>query len=292
MIDWGEMRETSGKKLQAESIIADVSAASGASIDVLVYDSIDSTNTWSLQQCKAGKALPFACFAEQQTSGKGRRGKQWLMQPHNNIAMSLSWPFAISYQQMHLLPLAISMAIVDTLESIKLDDVQVKWPNDVYVRGRKIAGILIETQPVRKEQVDMISVDSRHVAAVIGIGLNYDMSLLRHDVSSELPELTDICYELESGQQREPPERSRVASLLMQHVVQVCQCFQKDAERYLERFRARYDFCIDKNVEIILDNGERRTGVATGVNDNAELLVMIDGKRHTLNSAVVSVKAL
>ena len=71
----------------------------------------------------------------------------------------------------------------------------------------------------------------------------------------------------------------------------MCQSFQQDAERYLEKFRARYDFCLDKNVEIILDNGEKRSGVATGVNDKAELLVMIDGKQQVFNSAEVSVKA-
>ncbi|MEN8713155.1 MAG: biotin--[acetyl-CoA-carboxylase] ligase [Arenicellales bacterium] len=285
------MQETSGEKLHAESIAAEVLAASARSIDVVVHDCVDSTNVWSLQQCRAGKALPFACFAEEQTSGRGRRGKQWVMQAERNIAMSLSWPFVLSHQ-MHLLPLSISMAIVDTLECLKLADVQVKWPNDVYVRGRKIAGILIETQPVRKDQIVTDCADTNHVAAVIGVGLNYDMSELRHDESLDLPVMTDFCYEFQSGHEGKVPERSQVASLLLQRVAGVCQYFQRDAGRYLEKFRARYDFCIDKNVEIILDNGEKRSGVACGVNDNAELLVMIDGKQQVFNSAQVSVKAL
>jgi BirA family biotin operon repressor/biotin-[acetyl-CoA-carboxylase] ligase len=285
------MRETPGKKLQAESIRAAVVTASGRDIDIVVHDCVDSTNTWSLQQCKAGKALPFACFAEEQTSGRGRRGKEWVMNAGNNIAMSLSWPFALLHQHIHLLPLSISIAVVATLEALKLDDVQVKWPNDVYVRGRKIAGILIETQPLGKDQVDAACADTDYVAAVIGIGLNYDMSVSGHDRSPELPVLTDICHELESVQGEEMPHRSCVASLLLQQVVEVCQSFQQGAEQNLETFRARYDFCKDKSVEIILDNGDRRAGVARGVNDNAELLVMIDGKQHAFNSAQVSVKA-
>ena len=285
------MRAISGEKLQAESIRTGVLAASGRNIDVVVHDSVDSTNAWSLQQCRAGKVLPFACFAEEQTSGRGRRGKQWLMQAHNNIAMSLSWPFDLLHQPIHLLPLSISMAIVDTLENLELDDVQVKWPNDVYVRGRKIAGVLIETQPVRKNQLDAVCADANHLAAVIGVGLNYDMSVLRYDESLDLPALTDICHELESGHEGNAPQRSLVATLLLQRVVEVCQSFQQDAERYLEKFRARYDFCLGKNVEIILDNGDKRSGLATGVNDKAELLVMIDGKQHVFNSAQVSVRA-
>ena len=73
-------------------------------LDVIVHDSIDSTNNWSLVQQKAGRRLPFACFAEEQTSGRGRRGKRWFMSAHRGIAMSLTWPFVLSKQPLHLLP--------------------------------------------------------------------------------------------------------------------------------------------------------------------------------------------
>ena len=267
--------------LQAGDIKAAVAEKNNLDIDIVVHQTIDSTNSWSLQQCKLGRALPFASFAEQQTQGRGRRGKRWAMLPNSNIAMSLSWSFVRLHPKLHLLPLSIAMAIVATLEHIGLRHVQVKWPNDVFVQGRKIAGILIETQPL----------NDKEIAVVIGVGLNYDMSVLRYDQSLDLPELTDICYELESGQKAKAPQRSQVAALLLQRVVEVCQCFQQDAERYLEKFRALYDFCLDKNIEIILDNGEKRSGVATGVNDKAELLVMIDGEQQVFNSAEVSVKA-
>ena len=60
-------------------------------------------------------------------------------------------------------------------------------------REEKLPGILIETQPL----------NDKEIAVVIGVGLNYDMSVLRYDQSLDLPELTDICYELESGQKAE-----------------------------------------------------------------------------------------
>ena len=269
------------KKLRADLLASAVAATRDLDMDIVVHQAVDSTNSWCMQQCKDGRKLPFACFAESQTSGRGRRGKRWAMLPNSNIAMSLSWSFVRLHPKLHLLPLSIAMAIVATLEHIGLRHVQVKWPNDVFVQGRKIAGILIETQPL----------NDKEVAVVIGVGLNYDMSVLRYDQSLDLPVLTDICYELESGQKAEAPQRSQVAALLLQRAVEVCQSFHQDAEWYLEKFRARYDFCLDKNIEIILDNGEKRSGVATGVNDKAELLVMIDGKQQVFNSAEVSVKA-
>jgi BirA family biotin operon repressor/biotin-[acetyl-CoA-carboxylase] ligase len=198
--------------------------------------------------------------------------------------MSLSWPFAISYQQLHLLPLSIALAITETLEKLNLKQVQIKWPNDVYVQGKKIAGILIETQPVNKKQI----------AVVIGVGLNYDMSphtpLSGHDRTQTLADLTDINREIETQAIEQKTNRIIVASTLLHYVVDVCQNFQQDAKYYLEKFRTQYDYCKEKNVEIILDNKEVISGIAQGVNDNAELIVLVDGRECVFNSADVSVK--
>ena len=279
------MPEQSEKKLHAESIGADIAAASDKSIDVMVHDSIDSTNSWSLQQCKTGKALPFACFAEQQTSGRGRRGKQWQMSANSNIAMSLSWSFALSHIQLHQLPLSIAMAVVTTLEDIGLHHVQVKWPNDVLVQGKKIAGILIETLPVNEKEI----------AVVIGVGLNYKMPELK--IRSELNgkggfiEITDIDQELSDQAAGRQCDRTSVASALLKNVVAAVQSYQSSTSACLEIFRKSYDYCRDKTVDVIQDDQQVVSGIAQGVNDNAELLVLIDGQQRVFNSAIVSVKA-
>ncbi len=253
--------------------------------DVVVHRQIDSTNSWAMRQCRDGKALPFACFAEEQSLGRGRRGKHWLMSAHKNIAMSLAWPVDRLYRQMHLLPLAIALAITETLEGIGLTGVQIKWPNDVYVRGKKIAGVLVETQPFKDAG------DAKKMAIIIGIGLNYDMSLAGLDRLPEMPVLTDICNEFGFQCAGAVPGRTEVAALLLANVVSCCQSFQLDAGRKLEKFRRQYDYCKNKNVEIILDNEETLSGVVSGVNDRAELLVSIDGVERAFNSAQVSVKA-
>lgn len=279
------------KQLQADILKDAITEKSEINMEVVVHDSIDSTNSWSLQQCKSGRSLPFACFAEQQTSGRGRRGKQWQMSANSNVAMSVTWPFALSYQQIHLLPLAIAMAVVETLENLNLQEIQVKWPNDVYVQGKKIAGILIETQAIEESQVaETINVD-KYLALVIGVGLNYDMSVLKIDKSLDLPVLTDICAEFESQKIELKPERTIVASILLQHVIAMCQNFQQNTKHTLEKFRAQYDYCKDKNVEIIMPNNDVLSGIALGINDNAELLVLVDGNERAFNSAEVSVKA-
>ena len=264
-------------------------------LDVVVHESIDSTNEWSLQQCKSGRVLPFACFAEEQTSGRGRRGKHWLMSAHNNIAMSLTWPFVLSKQPLHLLSLSIALAIVETLESLGIKHVQIKWPNDVYVQGKKIAGILIETQPIKDGQVNgrvnKSATDGKHVAVVIGLGLNYQMLMVDQARANELLVLTDICEQIKSQKIATKPERNIVASALLHNVIAVCQHFRQTSKKNLKKFRTAYDFCKQKKVEIILDNNEVLSGIAQGVSDNAELLVLVEGELRVFNSADVSVRA-
>ena len=277
--------------LHAGILKAVVAKHNNVDMDVVVHQLVDSTNSWSLQQCKHGRVLPFACFAEQQSQGRGRRGKQWLASARSNITMSVSWPFVLSGQQLQLLPMSIAMAIVDTLEDLGLKHVQVKWPNDVYVRGKKIAGILIETQPIKERH----AVAAKATAVVIGVGLNYDMSSYASSSGwgehRLLPGFTDIRREIKVQAVERQADRVMVASTLLQTLVNVCQGFQQEPKRLLEKFRAGYDFCKNKTLEITLDNNETASGVALGVNDAAELIVLIDGERRTFNSAEVSIKA-
>jgi len=287
------------RSLRAKILKAVVNQAHCINMDVTVLESIESTNTWSLQQCKLGKTMPFACFAENQTLGKGRRGKQWLMSAHSNIAMSVGWSFDFSQKPLHFLPLAIALAVVRTLEKFNLEDVQIKWPNDVYVKGKKISGILIETQPIKSKLVKYKTSGVDHakknmLAVVVGVGLNYDISSLEAMIEDSaigvFSEMTDVVQE---GVKHDSVDINRelVASVLLQNVVGACKDFHLKLNENLKEFRTRYDFCKNKMVEITLDNQEVLFGIAQEVNEQAELVVVIDGKSRAFNSAEVSIKA-
>ncbi len=286
--------------LQADDLKAVVVKKLDVALDVIIHKTVDSTNSWCLRQSKLGKVLPFVCFAEQQTSGRGRRGKQWFMSESSNVAMSLTWSFVLSRQPINLLPLSIALAIVETLESMGINQVQIKWPNDVYVQGKKIAGILIETQAVTYQQVSNCITDEKsingklsndkHWAVVIGVGLNYQM-LLQDQIKADEPlVLTDICQQFESQKLTVKPTRNSVASTLLCNVITVCQNFSQMSGESLGKFRASYDYCKDKEITIILGNGEVLTGVAQGVTDDAELLVLVAGELCVFNSAEISVR--
>ena len=277
--------------MRAAEIQAVVAEKNKIALDVIVHRSIDSTNSWSMSQSRQGRALPFACFAEQQEQGRGRRGKQWLMKPRTNIAMSVSWPFT-SVETLSLLPLSVAIAISQQLEDFGLQHVQVKWPNDVYVQGAKIAGVLIETTPLRVE-----TEQAGLLAVVIGVGINFDVDekVLAQikSQSQSSAEVTDIRRQFEKQQLSMQPSRQQVAAGVLSRVLQLCQNFEQQAVSSLEHFRSGYDYCMDKSIDLILDTDERLSGVACGVSDSAELMVRLDGSDEIrcFNSAEVSVRA-
>ncbi|MFT5137975.1 MAG: BirA family biotin operon repressor/biotin-[acetyl-CoA-carboxylase] ligase [Arenicella sp.] len=129
------------------------------SIEVL--QSVDSTNSHLLeQQTEIGRAR--ICAAEIQSSGRGRRGNEWLSAPHQNIMLSLSWGFSHWPKSITGLGLAVALVITERLNQDFDLDVKIKWPNDLLIDDLKLAGILID---VAGEAGGVCSV-------VVGLGLN------------------------------------------------------------------------------------------------------------------------
>jgi BirA family biotin operon repressor/biotin-[acetyl-CoA-carboxylase] ligase len=109
-------------------------------------------------------AGPTLLIAEKQTAGRGRAGRIWHSAPGASLTFSLAWRFKLPVQALVGLPLAVGVVIAETLAMFDLP-ARLKWPNDVLVEGKKLAGILIETA-----SVDTMGHEASW--AVTGIGLN------------------------------------------------------------------------------------------------------------------------
>ncbi|MCK5664389.1 MAG: biotin--[acetyl-CoA-carboxylase] ligase [Thiotrichaceae bacterium] len=131
--------------------------------DIHYFDSINSTNSWLLENGKCGDI----CISETQTSGRGRRGNTW-ESPHGNISFSLCYCFNEITEHWSLLGLITGIAIAEALEDIGLKEHGVKWPNDIYWKQKKLGGILLETS-------------DQSGKVVIGIGLNISLPLKTHE---------------------------------------------------------------------------------------------------------------
>jgi BirA family transcriptional regulator, biotin operon repressor / biotin---[acetyl-CoA-carboxylase] ligase len=142
--------------------VPDIAAALGAlapRFDVDVLEECDSTNACLVLRAEAGAASGTVIVAERQTAGRGRMGRAWLSAPGDSLTFSLLWRFGRG-SSLGGLSLAVGVALAETLNALAVSRVALKWPNDVLLGGRKLAGVLIELVPGASN------------AAVIGIGLN------------------------------------------------------------------------------------------------------------------------
>lgn len=134
---------------------------------VLIHHSLDSTNAEALRAIDSGAAAPFVVTAERQTAGRGRRGRKWVSPFAENIYYSLVLRMDGGMRQLEGLSLVVGLAVLSALRAVGLSDAGLKWPNDVLVGNKKIAGILLE---LVGDPADVCHV-------VLGIGINVNMRL-------------------------------------------------------------------------------------------------------------------
>ncbi|WP_339471701.1 MULTISPECIES: bifunctional biotin--[acetyl-CoA-carboxylase] ligase/biotin operon repressor BirA [unclassified Pseudomonas] len=132
---------------------------------VHISDSIDSTNAEALRLVNAGCAAPFLVLAEQQTAGRGRRGRKWVSPFAQNVYYSLVLRIEAGLRQLEGLSLVVGLAVMQALRESGVQGAALKWPNDVLVGQKKIAGILLE---LVGDPADICHV-------VLGIGINVNM---------------------------------------------------------------------------------------------------------------------
>lgn len=134
---------------------------------VLVFDSIDSTNAEALRALEQHQAAPFLVLAERQTAGRGRRGRKWVSPFAENIYYSLVLRIEGGMRQLEGLSLVVGLAVMQALRELGVPGVGLKWPNDVLVGQKKIAGILLE---LVGDPADVCHV-------VLGVGINVNMQM-------------------------------------------------------------------------------------------------------------------
>jgi len=163
--------------------------------EVSCYPSLPSTNDVAKHKARQGAKEGTVIVAEEQTAGRGRIKRRWLS-PRGSIALSI-----ILYPELAYLPSLImvaSLAVAGSIEQVTNLKAQLKWPNDVLVNGKKICGILVESD-VRGNKVDY---------AVIGIGINVNLKL------SDYPEIAPMATSLSQELGRDVSRHEIIRSLL------------------------------------------------------------------------------
>ncbi len=133
------------------------------------FADIDSTNRYLLDEARTGAHEGAVAVADYQSAGRGRLGRRWEAPPGANLLMSVLLRPTLAIEELHLCTVAVALAAADACERVAGVVPELKWPNDLMVGGRKLAGILAEALPGRSGPV---SASPTTPAVVVGLGLN------------------------------------------------------------------------------------------------------------------------
>ena len=222
----------------------------------------DSTNERAKQLARAGAPHGALVTADEQLAGRGRQGRSWSAPPGTAVLMSL---LVRELDMRHaMLPLMAAVAVCEAAEGCAPVSCAIKWPNDVWIDGRKLAGILVEGRP-------------QEGWAVIGAGIN--VTSAPGDFPPELRKTaTSLAIASRGGG---PPSRGAVLDALLR-ALEVR--LSHGPDRILEEWRARDAL---HGRRIAWSSGE---GTAVGVDESGALLVETDGRRVTLDAGEVHLR--
>jgi BirA family biotin operon repressor/biotin-[acetyl-CoA-carboxylase] ligase len=225
-----------------------------------VLDEVDSTNRY-LERMAPAERHGHAVIADRQTAGRGRRERHWHSPAGGNLYFSLGWRFRHDDLPFSTLPLLAAVAAAEALRRFGLEGHGIKWPNDILVEGKKLAGILVELKSA-----------GAATSAIVGIGINLAMP----GPDGEDPNLlidrpwTDLASHLDDPSVA--GKRNRVATLLLDQLLASLERFETSG---FDSFRgpwARYDLLADTPVTLETDSGPVE-GRAVGIRDTGELQV-------------------
>jgi BirA family biotin operon repressor/biotin-[acetyl-CoA-carboxylase] ligase len=233
---------------------------------------VDSTNALAMAKTGAG-ANGYVCTAEQQTAGRGRRGRRWHSPYASNLYLSVVWEFVGGAASLEGLSLAVGVAVVDALQQAGVVGARLKWPNDVLHESRKMSGVLLE----------MVGDAAGPCQVVVGVGLNVAMNPVAAKMIDQpwvdLQSVSELAL-----------SRSHILALLLNQLMPLLAGFErKGFASYRERWQ-QLDAYADREVALTLGQ-DVVVGWARGVDLNGALIVQTAAGPRTFNGGEVSLRS-
>ena len=232
---------------------------------ITILAETDSSNS-ALKRLPLERQHAHALLAECQTSGRGRRQRNWYSPPGCNVYLSLGWRFDESKGRLSTLPLMIAVCICRALSRTGLTAYGIKWPNDILAGGSKLAGILVEVQAA--------GCGAAH--AVIGVGVNVFMpaaGVIGREAGTVIDRpWTDIASQLPVGVS--VLSRNGVAALLLEDLLHGIAAFEAAGFQPFESEWRELDL-LDGREVLIQQNETNTTGIARGVDADGGLVLEI-----------------
>ena len=242
--------------LDREHILSNLTAPARTSLSTLeIYPSLDSTNTYLLQRAREQWPRGSVCFAEQQTAGRGRHGRNWVTPNASSLAYSVLWRFTQTAEQLTGLSLAVGIATAQVLRAMGVADIGLKWPNDLWWRERKLGGILLESGSSEQD-----------IYVVAGIGIN--LSLPTSATAAIDQPWVDLC----SIHSTQPWSRNQLAAALLSALLEMLENFERGGFKHLATRWAEFDCISGRQVMLHLPH-TTINACAHGVDNSGALLL-------------------
>lgn len=237
-----------------------------------VHQQLASTNDLAMQAAQRAPATGSVYLAEMQTAGKGRRGRTWVSPYGRNIYMSAVRGYSGGVAAVEGLSLAVGVVLVEALEALGIDDLGLKWPNDLLWQGRKLGGVLLE-----------ITGDPAGVCeVVVGIGINVQMAAGEaKGIDQQWVNLAEIRGAF--------IERNQVASAILNALLPMLARYESHGFAQHRDAWLALDALAGKPVELLA--GESRiAGIARGVDSAGSLRLETESGVKVFSGGEISVR--
>lgn len=245
-------------------------AARPAVANVVVHQRIDSTHAWALRLIEQAESeeliLPATLvIAGEQEHGQGRAGRLWASPPGG---LYLSWITAgLEAPTIALMPMIAAAATHTAIGALGIDEVEIKWPNDILVAGRKLAGLLVH---------------SRHGATnwvTVGMGINIDRApKIRDGSQTQAVAVADL---ISGG------SFVSIAETIVRIVSEELQAGVTSPVEHIDRWREHLHHRQGDEITVRAADGSRIRGCFTGLTDEGHLRLTIDGVERIISAGDV-----
>ena len=231
-------------------------------IAVHTFGQLDSTNNEAKRNVLRDLGRPTLYVSESQTAGRGRLGRSFYS-PEGGLYMTLSLPLCGSPEQLRRVTCAAAVAVSEAVGAVTGLEPTVKWVNDIYVDGRKVAGILSEL---------VLDDLNRPAAIIIGVGVNLTTAEFPSEIADRAGRIGDC-------------DPDRLCAAIADHIIDEYSRLSDDS--FLEKYIV-LNFCLGKRITYIDRDGEH-TATALTIAPDGALVVDKNGERKALSSGEISI---
>ena len=249
---------------------------------IFVYKELDSTNNVAKKLIGEKREMPFLVVAESQTGGRGRMGRSFYSPPGSGIYMTLALRPELDVSRSVLMTTAASVAVCRGIRDLLGLECSIKWVNDIYLKGKKVCGIL--TEGITNFETGLVD------ALVIGIGINYRMP--EGSFPEELQEIAGTLLK-EDSPSGLSPVRNKLVGSIADHLISLID--DLDSREFMKEYRQRSQV-LGKEIRFIdgtQRGGRSQEGTVVDIDDNGGLVIRTrTGEQLTLNSGEITVRTI